>query len=223
MKANAPQRPRAISLFENWRTIRQLEKLRDLIRHDNGRAHQINLARPLKKLGINEKDPNRHQEIRSKINSLIPIAQRSAAQAQVSTGIIVTEKKVGISPIEYEDIHYDLFIHYHTLMSEDYRSTIRFDMTIDVLDQVIGYYKEVRYRRLINLLNPLRIVASILRIPISVLEYMGFDARGTAANTVLSIIIRFIWILFLAILVVYFSEKSELIKTLIDLLKSGYK
>ncbi len=43
------------NIFKSWHTIVKLNKLKDLIRHDARWAHQIALARPLKKLGIKKK------------------------------------------------------------------------------------------------------------------------------------------------------------------------
>jgi len=210
----------SITLIDCLRMINQLEKMKDLIRHQNRWTRQIDLARPLNKLGISEKDPHRYELIRQKINKLLPLATRAAEQMGVSTKIKSREEKPGTFPTEYEDKIYDLFIHYDLLMLKDHTSSSahHFDMTIDKLNQLIGLYSEAIYRRLISFLNPLRLVASILRIPITVLEYMGFDTRGSLAETVFSVIIRALWILFLAVLTVYFSGKSAIIKEFLKLI-----
>lgn len=203
------------SIIHCWWIINRLLILKDLMRHDTRWAPHIPLARPLKKLGIDVKDQYKHQKINEKINNLIPIAQRASSIAQVST--IVSSLKMDYNdPQKLKEKEYDLLVHYKLLMAEDRPTARYFELTMDLIDQIIGYFKELRFRKLINLLNPLYLIAIILRIPITILEYMGFNTRSVIAEKV----INFIWIFILAIILVLLGEKSEVVSTFVKLILS---
>ncbi len=120
---------------------------------------------------------------------------------------------------EYENRTYDVFINYRTLIEKDGPSANYFDAIIDVIDQVIGYYKNLLFKSLVNLLNPLNIIAGILKIPISIIEYMGFKTNNKIIEMILSILIKIFWVLLLVILSLRYSEQSELINKIIQLVK----
>jgi len=122
-------------------------------------------------------------------------------------------------PHTFVEKTYNLFFNYQELMSKDHPSANRFNMTLDSLDQTIGYFKELRFRTFLGFFNPLKVIASILKMPISILEYMGFDIRGNIGEKLLTIIIQAIWIVFLTILSLRFGEQSELLRTIIENLK----
>ena len=209
------------NIFKSWHTIVKLNKLKDLIRHDARWAHQIALARPLKKLGIKEKSANAHQLIRERINNIIPIAVESSKIANIATHIVIKEmvEESSLFHPEYENRTYDVFINYRTLIEKDGPSANYFDAIIDVIDQVIGYYKNLLFKSLVNLLNPLNIIAGILKIPISIIEYMGFKTNNKIIEMILSILIKIFWVLLLVILSLRYSEQSELINKIIQLVK----
>jgi hypothetical protein len=210
-----------IGLIYCFRTLNQLRKLKDLIRHQWRWAHQIDLARPLGELGIDEKDPHRRELIREKINHLLPIAMAAAQIANAPTGITRKETKLGTYPPEYIDAKYDIFQHYDFLMSTDKGSAQNFDMFLDALDQLIGYYSECKMRILISWINPLKWIAGILGLPITILRYMGFESNGKWTDTVYSIFIKAIWALLLAIMSVYFAKKFAILKTFLELFKGS--
>ena len=206
---------RPIGLFESLRAIHQCRKLQDLIRHHNNWAPQLPLARPLSKFGISETDSNRKALIEKQINELLPVAQICAKRAKMSLSVIVKEEVYPrLLPHEYKDVEYNIFANYTKLMSIDDRSATFFNLEIGKLDQLIGFYSEAWLRILIN---PLKWVAIILRIPISILEHMGFDSTGRTTELVLSFIMRFLWILVLAFLTVYYAGKSQLIQAFLQL------
>ena len=217
--AKEHRQQKVYSAFTGWRIVGKLEELKDLLRHQSRWAHQHDLARPLEKLGISENDPHRYELIRQRINRLLPIAMNAAQDSGTPTRIHMNEQIFGTYPIEYEKNDYDLFIHYDLLRSKDEGRATTFDTVINTLDQMIGFYSEIRTRLLIGYLNPLKLIAWILRIPITILEYMGFDAQGNTAEKVLSIMLHGIWILFLSVLTVYFSGKSQLVKAFLELIK----
>lgn len=214
------KKTRRISIFECFWVITKLEKLKDLFRHESRWAHQIELARPLKKLGIKEDDQYRFVKIKEKISKLIPIAVVSARETGIWANIVVKKKKVGVYPPKYEDENFNVFFNHDALMSIDESNAHNFELTIDILNEIIGCYLELRTRKLIRLLNPLRLVASILRIPVTIIEYMGFEIEGTFAEKVLSHTLQAAMGLLLFILGSYFGEKSELVRALISMMKT---
>jgi hypothetical protein len=62
---------------------------------------------------------------------------------------------------------------------------------------LVSYHEDRRRRLLLRLFNPLRLIAHLLRMPITVLEYMGFDPTGSFAQQVLSVTIQIVWALLL--------------------------
>lgn len=205
-----------ISLFECIITINRLKLLKNLIRHAHRWAHQIDLAPPLKKIGINEKDPHRHVLIREKINNLLPIAERATHIAKVRTVIRTKEQDLS-DDLKLKNAEYDIFINYD-VVSKDGPSVHHFDLVLDTLDRTIGVFREIRFRRITDF--PIWLIAFILRIPITIIEYMGFDTKSNVVEKVLSFVIQAIWLIALGIISAYFGNKSELIQTAIDNLKT---
>jgi hypothetical protein len=186
-----PTRRRPPSLVDCIRTIKQLERLKDLIRHQHRWAHQTP-RRSLEVLGIESSS-----QLRTEINKLLPIARRAAFKAQVSTQVVTQERQRPFVDGKYKDTTYDLFVNYDRVLEKDGPSAGWFDLVLDSLDQAIGWYEDRRRRLLLQLFNPLRLIAHLLRVPVTVLEYMGFDATGSFGQQALSVTIQIIWTLLL--------------------------
>ncbi len=140
----------------------------------------------------------------------MPIAIRAALRAQVATKVLSKERKVGGSLAELEDNEYDIFVHYELLMPKDKPTAHNFEIVMAVLDQIVGYFKELRIRKIFQLLNPLMAFANILRIPITIIEYMGFDVSSMLVNRILSIIIQILWAISLTYINIYYGKNIEL-------------
>lgn len=208
------------SIVDCFRNIRQLRRLKDLIRHDRRWAHQISSARPLERLGIPEKEPRRHVMLRSRINELLPVARHCAAESRINTVITCSEPQRGVYPREVKEVRYNIFANYDLLMAKDGPSAQFFDLTLDILDQLIGHYRELRTRKLISFLNPIRVLGHILGIPLRIIEYMGLESRGTTGEVVMGYVIKALMAIALATMSVKFSGQSQVVTKAIEFFKA---
>ncbi len=219
LRASGFPPPDEITLLYCILTIRKLKRLQDLIRHQNRWAHQMDLARPLRKLGIAEKDPHRSERIRAAINRLLPTAKEAATSAGVSAGLIVSEQRRGTYPEEYADVTYSIFDDFEQLLSKDGPSARYFDMVLDVLERTIGYYSHKRAAILLGLLNPVRLLGRVLGLPLKVLEYAGVKSHGSTGELILNYVLKALTAIALALLSIRWGAKSELIQRALEYLK----
>lgn len=192
------------SLFECFRTVNQLRTLKDLMRHQQRWTPEINRARSLVDLGLDPKSHYLDSQLDEKINNLIPIVAKAAARARVGTTLRKQERE------------YDLFQNYEELRLKDDPTARTFQFTVAAIDRVVGVYKEARTRKLLGLLNPLRLIAHVIRTPITIIEYMGFDAEADLAMRILTYAIQVLWTVVLTLGATRLGIDIKILRALVE-------
>lgn len=77
-----------------------------------------------------------------------------------------------------------------------------YEMLVNVMERAIPLYRSIQKNYWKNWVNPIWILATILRIPISLLEYMGIDTRNQQTNKFVYWLIQLIVLIALGLLCV---------------------
>jgi hypothetical protein len=177
--------------FATQAIINDLQRFQNLLRHHQRWATQIDFAPPIEQLIPDITDTNQRWLIEREINRLIPIIKEHLKNANIGTAVTKVEEveqydfeKNIPRYIEKEDT-WNLIDHYF-----DHRGQRTFELQMQAIERAVGFYRKRLKKALWELFSPVHWVATILRLPLRVLELSGLETSGKMVSEIYAWIIR---------------------------------
>jgi small basic protein len=195
--------------FACKRTIAELERFQELLRHHRRWAHQIQFARDLKELiPADTKPEHEHTVIEREMNRLIPLVAQSLELVGITTVVSWTtiedqwwEGQSKYAPKEHQQ---NLILNALHLPDKEGRATF-FDALLGYLDRGIGAYTELKKRAIRRKYNPVAWIAFVMSLPIRVISRAGLESDDSE-STIVSAYAWFIRIV-VGIILVFMATK----------------
>lgn len=195
--------------FEARTSTQNLKRYFDLIKifyyfADNSEREEI-----LKKYPqfVGDRTPGDNRSIRTELNRL---------SVRVYWALLRLHSPLDYT-IEHTDTEYDIEKHkniktkrrvrvniildqFQPNFHKDISPSEAYEILVNIMEQAIPIYESIQKSFWRNLINPVWIVAMILRVPISLLEYMGIDTNNHETNKLVYWLIQSIVLIALAFL-----------------------
>jgi hypothetical protein len=188
-----PKGPRYLpGYFRCRRAIDRLERFKDLVRHHQRWAHQIEFARPLSQLIPPVKEQHHeHTIIEVELNKMIPLVSRDldlvGIQTRVSWNTSDPEFDYDNSREKYvnHEHHRDLIDGYFEMQREEPRMRGQaFDLVLQKADRGIGVYEHLKSAAIHRTFNQIWWLAYLVSIPVRVLDHAGLGGAQADSKLV---------------------------------------
>ncbi len=199
---------RPINYLEAATAIKDLKRYLDLVRHCFNYATDINEAKPLKELISNYDKKRQYQQLTTEIQKMAGVITHRFYRNGLSSKYNVSTEdpeydSTGKIKNKREERFVELFLNFDTLVKAKYihRQSL-YEYTTGIIETVIGDYDRIRLEERKRWLNPVWIIAQVLRIPISIMEYMGINTNDKRTNNFVFWLVQALVLILLLLLLV---------------------
>lgn len=173
------------------RRLTALKRFRILVCRQSGWASFAWQAPELDALYPNKPQVEQMQSLRSEINYLIPAVGLALRAANLSTVMVTTSKEVDdnhpVGRIKFKEIKKEEDLLQNLLYLQRSQDAREHEMLIDVLDKGIGYYDGMRKAVMDAFCDPLKWLAIIIRLPVTLLEYANLLDNEQARSMIVKV------------------------------------